>query len=197
MARDTRDRILDVALQLFARQGSAGTTVVEIERAAGLSAGSGSFYRHFKDKDDVLRAAVDRELARVQAARAGRAPSSSLEEEYLGALSAMDDLSNLIGLLAREGTDRPEILAPVRSILAEGATAEMAARVSLALEPRPDALDVEAVAAVAVFALVGHHLAERFFGLPVGVSRERFAGALAALTGGGAPGGHGRGPADG
>src|SRR5262245_65363759 len=54
----TRERILDAALDLFIERGVDGTTVSDIERAVGLAAGTGSFYRHFRSKDDVLVASV-------------------------------------------------------------------------------------------------------------------------------------------
>ncbi len=63
----TRERILDVALDLFAEDGFSGTTVTEVERRAGLSPGSGSFYRHFPSKEALLTAAVEREVERVRA----------------------------------------------------------------------------------------------------------------------------------
>src|SRR5215207_10741354 len=53
-ARDTRAGILDAALDLFARQGFAGTSVREIARAAGLS--DGGLYRHFPSKQAVFDA---------------------------------------------------------------------------------------------------------------------------------------------
>jgi AcrR family transcriptional regulator len=53
-ARDTRSAILDAALDLFARQGFAGTSVREIARAAGLS--DGGLYRHFPSKQAVFDA---------------------------------------------------------------------------------------------------------------------------------------------
>ena len=49
----TRDRILDVAIELFLREGFKGTPITDIERRAGLAAGTGSFYRHFPSKDAV------------------------------------------------------------------------------------------------------------------------------------------------
>jgi AcrR family transcriptional regulator len=61
----TRARILDAALELFLERGFDGTTVTAIERAAGLAAGSGSFYRHFRSKQDVLVAVVERESSRI------------------------------------------------------------------------------------------------------------------------------------
>src|SRR5262245_8607750 len=55
----TRARILDAALALFVERGYEGTTITAIEREVGLAAGSGSFYRHFKSKDDVFVACVE------------------------------------------------------------------------------------------------------------------------------------------
>ncbi|MFE1592645.1 TetR/AcrR family transcriptional regulator [Nocardia sp. NPDC058705] len=51
------------ALRLFGEQGFAKTSVAQIERAAGLSGGSGALYRHFKSKDELLVQAVDARLA--------------------------------------------------------------------------------------------------------------------------------------
>jgi AcrR family transcriptional regulator len=54
----TRDRLLEAALGIFAKQGYAGTTVSELERAVGLTPGSGALYRHFDSKEALLLAAV-------------------------------------------------------------------------------------------------------------------------------------------
>jgi AcrR family transcriptional regulator len=56
----TRDRILAASLELFLERGFDGTTISDIERAVGLAAGTGSFYRHFRSKDDVFVAAIQR-----------------------------------------------------------------------------------------------------------------------------------------
>jgi AcrR family transcriptional regulator len=61
----TRERILDAALDLFVDRGVAGTSVSDIERAVGLAAGTGSFYRHFRSKEDVLLASFQRAVARL------------------------------------------------------------------------------------------------------------------------------------
>ncbi|MBF6175034.1 TetR/AcrR family transcriptional regulator [Nocardia blacklockiae] len=58
MGDSTRDRIISEALRLFGAQGYARTTVTQIEKAAGLSAGSGALYRHFRAKDELLIEAV-------------------------------------------------------------------------------------------------------------------------------------------
>jgi hypothetical protein len=41
--------------------------------------------------------------------------------------------------------------------------------------------DASAMATVVVYALVGFHLAQEFFGAPVGVGRDRFVDALVDL----------------
>ena len=61
----TRDRILDAAMDLFLERGIGGTTVSDIERAVGLAAGTGSFYRHFPSKDAVVVPALEQRLAGV------------------------------------------------------------------------------------------------------------------------------------
>lgn len=51
-AQDTRQRILDEATRLFARNGFHGTSVSEIGKAAGVQ--SGALYYHIKSKDELL-----------------------------------------------------------------------------------------------------------------------------------------------
>ena len=54
---------MDAALKLFAEQGYKATTVGSIESEAGLAPRSGALYQHFKGKQALLEAALDRELA--------------------------------------------------------------------------------------------------------------------------------------
>ena len=53
----TRERILDAALDLFARQGFAGTSVRQLARAVGLR--ESSLYNHFAGKEAIYHALVD------------------------------------------------------------------------------------------------------------------------------------------
>lgn len=68
MRPSTRERILDVALDLFVEEGYSGTPITEVERRSGLSPGSGSFYRHFGSKEELLHRVVEREVALCVAA---------------------------------------------------------------------------------------------------------------------------------
>jgi AcrR family transcriptional regulator len=61
----TREVLIDAALTLFASQGYRGTTIRKIEEAAGLTPGAGGLYRHFRSKEELLLAAVDRYRADV------------------------------------------------------------------------------------------------------------------------------------
>jgi AcrR family transcriptional regulator len=57
-----RERLLDAAMELFARHGFAGTSVGAIEQAAGLAPRSGALYQYFAGKDELLVAAVERKM---------------------------------------------------------------------------------------------------------------------------------------
>src|SRR3990170_6918262 len=110
MATPTKERILDAAWRLFQQQGFAGTTVTQIEAAAALSAGSGSFYRHFRSKEEVLQAVVDREVDRINAERQiGPEPEETggdvrvaLALEFKRRLDNLRRLHPLMKLVARE-----------------------------------------------------------------------------------------------
>lgn len=47
---DTRERLRREALKLFIANGYNGTSIADIERAAGLAPRTGGFYRHFSGK---------------------------------------------------------------------------------------------------------------------------------------------------
>ena len=63
--RDARRRqILDAAVACFRRRGFTGTSMAEIIRESGLSAGS--IYSHFSSKDEILQATAERTLQRAE-----------------------------------------------------------------------------------------------------------------------------------
>src|ERR1700734_2766961 len=61
----TRDRLLDAALTLFARQGYSATSVADIQQACGLSPGSGALYKHFPSKKSLLRQGAEQIWASI------------------------------------------------------------------------------------------------------------------------------------
>ncbi|WP_165170397.1 TetR/AcrR family transcriptional regulator [Adlercreutzia sp. ZJ242] len=63
-ARDTRNDILNAAMELFATQGFAATTVKDIATRVGVK--DASLYNHFKSKRAIFEAIIERELAHLQ-----------------------------------------------------------------------------------------------------------------------------------
>lgn len=51
---NTKDRIMQAALQLFLEKGYQKTSIAAIETAAGLAPRAGAFYRHFDGKQALL-----------------------------------------------------------------------------------------------------------------------------------------------
>ena len=61
MAKDTKERILSAALELFSRNGYAGTNIRELAEALGM--GKSSLYRHFDSKEAIWNALLDEMIA--------------------------------------------------------------------------------------------------------------------------------------
>ena len=61
MAKDTKERILLAALEMFSRNGYAGTNIREL--AASLDMGKSSMYRHFRSKEEIWNDLLDRMIA--------------------------------------------------------------------------------------------------------------------------------------
>ena len=51
---NTKDRIIETALTLFAEEGYQKTSIARIESEAGLVPRAGAFYRHFESKQALL-----------------------------------------------------------------------------------------------------------------------------------------------
>jgi AcrR family transcriptional regulator len=97
-AADTRQRLLDVAAEVFAERGYEGARVQEIARRAGMT--TGAIYGNFAHKSALLMAVID--LAGKQAMRA----LPALDPEVRPA-----DLMNLwAGRLAVPATNRIRML---------------------------------------------------------------------------------------
>ncbi len=61
MARDTKDRILAAALEMFSQNGYAGTNVRELTASLGLV--KSSMYKHFKSKEEIWNTLLDKMIA--------------------------------------------------------------------------------------------------------------------------------------
>ena len=132
----TRERLLDEALRLFGERGYEATSVAEIERSAGLTPGAGGLFHHFRTKEAVLVAAVERQLARLEAVRhiRGAIPplgdaraELTLVARYV--LLELEEEQELLRVLVSEGRQRPELMAGAVDQVVRGTFREFAAMV--------------------------------------------------------------------
>ena len=61
MAKNTKERILSAALEMFSQNGYAGTNIRELTASLGLV--KSSMYRHFTGKEDIWNALLDEMIA--------------------------------------------------------------------------------------------------------------------------------------
>ncbi|MEO5873749.1 MAG: TetR/AcrR family transcriptional regulator, partial [Streptosporangiaceae bacterium] len=166
MASPTRERVLDAALALIQQHGFGGTTVTAIEELAGLSPGSGSFYRHFRSKEEVFREVFERELERAQQFRQEleRGPVGDPREEltrrFRQRLDYMGQIGPLINLLAREHGRFPDLTEKVGAALVHQDIEDEAAQLLHDLDAEPGHIDPRGVLAVVLSALTGYHLTQ-------------------------------------
>ena len=57
MAKDTKSRLLEAALEMFSQNGYEGTNIRELSASLGL--GKSSLYRHFESKEEIWNAMID------------------------------------------------------------------------------------------------------------------------------------------
>ena len=58
MAGDTKERILETALELFARSGYMGTSMSDIAGQLGIT--KAALYKHYASKSEILDSIVER-----------------------------------------------------------------------------------------------------------------------------------------
>lgn len=161
MATATRDRLIDEAMRLFGEQGYRATSVAQIEAAAGLTPGSGGLYHHFRSKELLLEAGIDRQINRLRALQDIRQIFAGLtdlrsELTVMGryTLEVLDEESQLLRILSSELHDRPRSLADTLARLVEDSYVGLADWVQGLISPagRPQAEDIAIVALNALFA---------------------------------------------
>lgn len=89
----TRQRILDAAREIFAERGVIGGSLEDICERAGFT--RGAFYSNFTDKDDVLRALVERDQGRLLAHL--DASFAAVNHELAAAESLESVLASIVG----------------------------------------------------------------------------------------------------
>lgn len=116
--RATRQRILDVATCLFARDGWQSATTRAIAFEAGIA--TGTLFNYFPTKESIAAALIAEALEQAgEAFRAGRRPEDSLEADLFlliwSGLRSLRDYRNFLGPaaetifspLARQTADSP------------------------------------------------------------------------------------------
>src|ERR1700728_2614151 len=157
----TRDRLVTEAMRLFGEQGYRATRITQIEAAAGLAPGSGALYHHFKSKEALLEAGIDRQLDRRRAMRDIRALFAGLgdlriELTMLGryVLAVLDEETQLLQIAARTPPEQSPRLNNAYAALVEGLYAEVADWIR-GWTTNSESQETSAIATVAVDALLG------------------------------------------
>jgi AcrR family transcriptional regulator len=187
----TRDRLVTEAMRLFGEQGYQATSITQIEAAAGLAPGSGALYHHFKSKDALLEAGIDRQLDRRRAMHDIRTLFAGLgdlriELTMLGryVLTVLDEETQLLQIAARTPPDQSPRLNNAYAALIDGLYAEVADWIKGWL-PKISDEDAKAIAAVGVDALLGKRATNTVFRVPaICLQDEDFIGEWSAMLAG-------------
>ena len=131
MGTEARERIIEVAIDLFSTQPYAEVTISDIAAAAGMA--KGSVYRHFTSKEELFEAVINELVAdtssRFAAAVRGLGGSSGLAdrpdeaaEVFAGLVARAMPILLELGARAAKGNDASDVLArQVLRTLAEAA----------------------------------------------------------------------------
>jgi AcrR family transcriptional regulator len=185
----TRERIIDAAMTLFGDNGFRGTSVAAIEAAAGLTPGAGGLYHHFRSKEDVLTAGIDRHLDRLRALRDIRRLFTNLGDTRAEltmtaryALTELDAETELLRILATESRTRPELVERAAATLVNTSHGEFAAWLTESKRCPPER--ATAIAAVALGALLSNRLMRGLLGVsPTGFDDETFIATWVEMVG--------------
>src|SRR5882724_3841415 len=168
-AAPTRERLVTEAMRLFGEQGYAATSVAQIEAAAGLAPGSGALYHHFKSKEALLDAGVDRQLDRRSAMRDIRTLFAGLDDlqaeltvlgRYL--LTVVDEEREILQIAARTPAGRSTRLDTAYAALVDGLNAELADWIT-AWAPTLTQQECEVLAALGLNSILGARFATNLF----------------------------------
>ncbi|RZS44706.1 TetR family transcriptional regulator [Herbihabitans rhizosphaerae] len=169
----TRDRIVDAAVKLFAERGFRGTSITAIEAEAGLTPGAGGIYHHFKSKQDLLRAGVERQLSRLDALRDMRWLITDLgdlrAELTIGAryiLSELDSEAELLRILASEARTGQELLISAVEKIVSNSYTELATWMRSRSDVTLTDAQANAIAALAMGSLLSSRVTATVLGGP-------------------------------
>ena len=122
-----REQILDVAVQVFARQGYHGTSMNEVAEAAGVT--KPVLYQHFDSKQDLYLALIDevgrRRITTIAKATAGATSGKTMTEVGFQAYFrwVADDHDAFLLLFATQANRDAAATAAIKAITSEAASA--------------------------------------------------------------------------
>jgi AcrR family transcriptional regulator len=179
MPATTSDRIVDEAMRLFSEHGYSGTSITKIEAAVGLTPGAGGIYHHFKSKEELLAAGIERQLTRLDSLRdirrvLGHLGDLKAELTLTGryVLAELDAESELLRILASEARNRPQLLtAAVEQLLSSTFTGFAAWIGEHSERSIPDG-EARALAALGLGSLLSSRLLRDVLGIPAQVDDQ-------------------------
>lgn len=161
MEASTKERLVTEAMRLFSQQGYRATSINQIEKAAGLVPGCGALYNHFKSKDALLAAGIDRQLDRrramhdISALFAGQGDlrtELSLLCRYL--MSVLDREREFLQVAARTPADESLRLKDAYAALIDGLYSELGDWIK-GCAPKLDDSEARRIAVVGINAVLG------------------------------------------
>jgi AcrR family transcriptional regulator len=168
----TKQRLVTEAMRLFGEQGYRATSITQIEKAAGLVPGCGALYNHFKSKDALLAAGIDRQLDRrramhdISALFAGQGDlhtELTLLGRYL--MSVLDRESEFLQVAARTPAAQSTRLNQAYAALIDGLYSELADWIR-GCAPNLTGADAKRIAVVGINALLGKRATRIVFHAP-------------------------------
>lgn len=122
----TKERILVIARELFARQGYTGTTIADIARELGTT--TAALYYHFPSKADILRGLLAEPMAAYERILAGLAAQQPAEDLLGAFIDLAVDSRELAAVIDRD----PAVLSMIEEQFPQSSQ-EMIGQVAAAL----------------------------------------------------------------
>ena len=151
----SRERILDAATEIAAERGYEGTSIALVSKKCGLPASS--IYWHFKDKDDLIAAVIERSFASWLAAwqfpDEGDAPDR-MKGMAMQIAKALLDSPDFIRLGLMLALERRPVEARARAMFLQARAQAYGQLIDVIRELTPDLTDAQ-THQLATYALAG------------------------------------------
>lgn len=190
----TRQRIVEAAVELFGSKGYAGTSVGDIELAAGLSPRSGALYKHFPSKRDLLFETVrhrGRQVGEVTGVVDATMLGDARAELHVMGRMLMREIANdlpALRIVMRESDNFPELRDEFYDRIVRRGHGQAVEWLKLVATRTGASPDYEAVAVLLFAPIIEYRIIETILGRPpMDVDEARFLpvwerGAVALLS---------------